>query len=172
MDDADLLVALAGIPDFPIDFPARYNAIAEVEAVIPTTAKKNIGDVANLLWVDILQENDVRLPVFDVRRGISFFEKRAVQRDHADDRTPLMLCGKAGTWSGCTQVSKHPRLVCADEQRDRPDRGHDQGKRGPEEIKRRARQQQAAAAPEPDRDDGECGETVRLPGETVNGEDV
>ena len=166
----DLLVALVRVPDLALDFPAGDEPVGVVGAVVAAAGVKHIRDLADLMRLDVLQQDDVRLPGGEVFGGISIVEERAVQGDHADDRLPLVQLGAAGPRRGFSEIRQYPRLVRADQQGHRPHRGDDERKGRAQEKEGRAGHHQADAAPQPDRHHREGREPVRLPREAVNRE--
>jgi hypothetical protein len=121
-----LLIALGGVADFPLDFPAGDDAVGLVCAVVAATAVECVGDPPDLMGIGILEQNDVGIPGGEVGGGIAEAEDGAVHGDDTDDRGALVWCRRTGSGRGFSEIGEHPGLIRADEQGDRPASGHDQ----------------------------------------------
>ena len=166
--DGHLLVPLGGIAHFPLDFPAGDHAVGGAGAVVAVAAVERVGDVFHLMRKRVLDQDDVGFPRGDVGRGVAVVEDGAIHRHHTDHLAAVARHRTTGVRGRFPQVGEHPRLVGPDQQGDRPDGRHRQRQRCAEDVERRAAQKQAQAAPDPDGQDGERRETVRLAGETID----
>ncbi len=170
--DGDLLVAGVLGSDFTDDGEAGDDGVGLEGAGIGVFSEELGGEEGDLVGVDLLEEDDVWVPSFQVFDGVSSGEVCAVDGGDADDLRVLRGGLAGGLDDGVGEVGEGFCLVHGEGERDGPEGGDDEGEGGAEEAEGEDGEDESEAAPEPDGEDGEGGEGVRLFGVAPDGEDV